>query len=902
MRWIKKHYISLTTILLPITIMGILFIFMGLYPFGDESLLTTDLGMQYIDFFSQFRHTLLHNPQSLLYSFGKSIGGEMTGIWAYYLMSPFNLIFLLFPNQYLNVAVSLIVLLKYGFAGFTMGYYLKKSFPVKFPLLLTCSTSYALMGYMVCYHFNLMWTDAIILLPLVALGIDRIIRGEGYRTYLFSLFITLWSNFYIGYMICIFSVIYFLYRLFEQENHSLRYYGKCIRTFALSSLAAAGLAAVLLLPTLMQLLASKGSYADNSLLWTSDYPLADLLAKFVVGAFNFDQLPDGMPNVFVASIMLILVAAFFFNRKFTLKQKCLTALVIILLLLSLNISALNKIWHVFQFPVWFPYRFSFVFSFFIIVIAYRSGLFFTQFKKWQALLLTAMVLMTAYYLYQQDFDFLEPYQIIISTALALIYIISMTVTFKKTVVTVILLLLTTAEITTNAVLSVNALGYIDHSKYTNGVTILNSVMNDVKENVVDDESFYRINKTFQRSKDDAQQFDYHGATHFGSTYQSDVIKLFSKLGFPAFSGYSTYSSSSLITDALFSMRYHISDNSVNRLDYFLVNSDTEEANFPSAKVSGLLEQDTLEDYFALVQFSPDLHYYTLEKNYEDTIYAFENPYALPLIFTANDNIMSIDYNDYSNPLLLQNDIMASLIGDPSLELFDFVDTSQQLENAEIVNSDGHLEVRPKIAEEPAYIQYNFKNNQSDAYYLTLDEANDVDNMEIDVNGRKINQTDSFHDPLVLNVAGRSHNDETTVRFEILNDEPFIIDNLMVYQLNFTLFENVIARTRAQDTVSNLEVTDSHIQFDVDISEDNSMLFTSIPYDEGWRITANGKTIEAVEVLDSLMGIKLPQGHYTISLKYQPPLLMVGASISIITLLLIFILWRKERKKKKKFYY
>ena len=85
--------------LLPLFVMMVIYATMGVYPFGNSTLLTVDLGQQYVDFFSYYRTTLLSDPSALFFSFTKSFGGEMLGLWAYYLMSPFNLIFLLFPQS-----------------------------------------------------------------------------------------------------------------------------------------------------------------------------------------------------------------------------------------------------------------------------------------------------------------------------------------------------------------------------------------------------------------------------------------------------------------------------------------------------------------------------------------------------------------------------------------------------------------------------------------------------------------------------------------------------------------------------------------------------------------------------------------------------------------------------------
>lgn len=120
-----KYRYPLTTFLLPAFIMSIIFIFIGVFPFGDKTLFTIDLGQQYIDFYAEYKHTWSGHLERFIYSFNKSIGGEMTGIWAYYLMSPLNIIFLLTPFRYLDLAVTLLILIRYGLAGWSMGFYLR---------------------------------------------------------------------------------------------------------------------------------------------------------------------------------------------------------------------------------------------------------------------------------------------------------------------------------------------------------------------------------------------------------------------------------------------------------------------------------------------------------------------------------------------------------------------------------------------------------------------------------------------------------------------------------------------------------------------------------------------------------------------------------------------------------
>ena len=76
---------------------------------------------------------------------------------------------------------------------------------------------------------------------------------------------------------------------------------------------------------------------------------------------------------------------------------------------------------------------------------------------------------------------------------------------------------------------------------------------------------------------------------------------------------------------------------------------------------------------------------------------------------------------------------------------------------------------------------------------------------------------------------------------------------------------------------------------VDAKEDKTLLYTSIPFDEGWKIKINGKQTEKIKVLNSLIGVKVPKGKSKIEMSYTPPKLIEGIIISIISLILaVFI--------------
>ncbi|WP_311407417.1 YfhO family protein, partial [Liquorilactobacillus uvarum] len=147
----NKHYIKylvpsiafIISFILASTIM----IFEQVTPFGNHNLLLSDMGSQYITFFSSLHHSLFtHSFQ--FYSFSQSLGANFFPTVAYYLISPFNLLFLLFPNTAdIPKAVTLIIILKSSTIAFTMTYFLEKHFKKQDPWLALFGTIFSLCGF-----------------------------------------------------------------------------------------------------------------------------------------------------------------------------------------------------------------------------------------------------------------------------------------------------------------------------------------------------------------------------------------------------------------------------------------------------------------------------------------------------------------------------------------------------------------------------------------------------------------------------------------------------------------------------------------------------------------------------------------------------------------------------------
>lgn len=221
----KKLSIYVISFLLPVLLVSVVMFRQGILPFGDVTLLNADLDIQYIDFYGYLQN-VLQGKDSLFYSFYKSLGGNVMSLFAYYLANPINLLVVFFSREQLPLFISLMTILKYGLIGVTSSIYFLKRFKGLGAYTIIFSLLYAMSEYVLLNMRNVMWMDAVIVLPLVFLGVYQLVNQH--RTLLLygSLFLAVVINWYSGYMVCLMAFCYFLFEYFSWANHRFK-----LRTF-----------------------------------------------------------------------------------------------------------------------------------------------------------------------------------------------------------------------------------------------------------------------------------------------------------------------------------------------------------------------------------------------------------------------------------------------------------------------------------------------------------------------------------------------------------------------------------------------------------------------------------------------------------------------------------------------
>ena len=550
----RKAY--LISFIIPVMAMIFIFIFRGIFPFGEETFLRTDMYHQYAPFFSEFQYKL-HHGGSLLYSWDVGLGINFSALYAYYLASPLNWLLILCPKGLILEFMTYMIVVKIGLAGVAMCWYLRQRFSEH---TLGCSfiaILYALSGYISAYSWNLMWLDCIILFPLIMLGLERLVRGESAMLYVIALGLSILSNYYISIMTCIFMVIYFICLNVLEGLEDGRVVGLRILRFAIYSLIAGGLAAVTLLPEIYALQMTASSDFNFPQTATQYFTIIDMFAR-QMPFVETEQGLDHWPNIYAGALIFLLLPLYFMNRKIELREKIVHGLLLVFFYLSFSVNILNFIWHGFHYPNSLPCRQSFIYIFLILVLCYEAWLHRAassaqevnaSFGMAIAFLLVAQKVVTD--------DAIHFSVFYLSGLFVLLYYYFLYMERRRTKrahhwTAVAMLVVVSVEATLN--MAVTSVTTTSRTAYVSDNKDVEKLMQAVR---AEDDSFYRFEKITRKTKDDGAWMNFPSVSLFSSTAYAHCSDFFRRMGMESSTNAYSITGSTPLMNMLMSVKYGI---------------------------------------------------------------------------------------------------------------------------------------------------------------------------------------------------------------------------------------------------------------------------------------------------------------------------------------------------------
>jgi len=544
--WDNSIIICALSAFISVVFCAVVWAIIGFYPGSFRTLLSSDMESQYVSFYESLR-SIISGENSIFYNWSLYLGNNYLGHYAYYLASPWSWFLLLWKTEELPTAIYFMSLIKIGLCGLNFSVFLLNR-PIKtfvnvsnnrFKVvgIVAFSVLYALMSYNMQYVISPMWIDAVYMLPLVILGLERIIVYRKSLLYFISLTLTILFNFYTGYMVAIFTVLYLAYYIFycrsynaadDNNEKTVKISFKSILIYIVASIMSVGSSMIILLPTVYCLGQGKLEHDTSYFLGAFTFPIWQILFRFFDSTYT-SITNEGLPSLFCTSFCVLF--ALFFIVKGLKKSARISAIVLfVFLILSMWIAPLNRMWTGFRDPIWFPYRYVYLISFFVILLGYEGFVTFSnvkfKFKKYVYILWIG----------------LSVFELYLCVSLPRFGVI-------------------------------REIGSANTTLWNNVFELFDPLVRSAETIEANDEEtsgFYRIDKSDFFTFNDPMLLSYNGVQSFSSMYNKKPLLFLKKLGLKQ-DDYELYEKgSTVITDSIIGVKYYMSidtiDNFYNQVD------------------------------------------------------------------------------------------------------------------------------------------------------------------------------------------------------------------------------------------------------------------------------------------------------------------------------------------------
>ena len=861
---------------IPVGLMLIVMLISGSEPFGGEvSMLYSDMYHQYFPFWVEFGRAI-RSGEGLLWNWAAGLGMDYLSLISYYLASPLNLISAIVPAGLELEVYSLLMPIKLGLAGLFFAIFLNKIFGKEDLSISLFGAMYALCGWALAYQWNIMWLDTFALLPLTVLGTVYLLRDKKPVLYTLTLFLSVFSNYYVGFFVCIFILLLF----FVFEISRWRGFGRFCTDFVRIgwfTVLAIGMTCILELPALAGLQNTQSSVnsfpegfklniADENT-WTGLFDAMRQVAGNTMGGLE-PSFKEGLPNLYCGVGSVILAVLFLTCKDVKFRDKLFSLALLIFFMVSFIVRQLDYIWHGFHFTNMIPYRFSFLFSFVVLYMAYKAWTLRESFRLWQLILagiaaaglIWASESRTETVFLCFNIGFAALYLIALSYYLpgkapaddeeaVLSYVESMDRkrAFAAKCMAVIFLL----ELGMNVLNFGLRFSYTYNTNYPKGTEDTVTVLEFLEEREKAD-PFYRVETTHSQTLNDGALNGYNGVSTFTSSANVKVTEFMRLLGYGAKNTYNRYcfEESSPVANLFLGLKYML-------------------------ERDGAVEENR---YFDEVFASGD-------------VYLLENNAYLPLGFLAENDLGDLVFSA-ADHFELQNALFGAATG-----IYGNVwhDLTPEITGEKVtITSANAPTVRYDSAQSGAVITYTFPVDREGFVCLDFD-VTDRNSYSVYHNGEKLySETLSLTQMIaacdavpgdtieVQLTCKQGEEGRMTVRAAVLDDNDFRrgVEKLQTSTLQITDFET----TRIIGTID---------------CDRDGLLYTSIPQDGGWRAYVDGEETEITLVGDVMVAVPVTAGAHTVEYVYRNSAFELGWKISAICLLLFGITapiyYRKRRK-------
>lgn len=841
----KKSTYYLSIIACSLVIIIATYILKEVIPFGKHSLLTIDFFHQYGPMLGEL-YRRIYNFDTLRFSFNMGLGMPFYRNYFNYLSSPFNILLLFFKHKDLLVSYSVIIGLKAVVSAMTIGIFFKWKFGEKKRLIPLCLL-YAFSAYYIAYYWNIMWLDGMYMLPLIAMGIEKFIKEDKAILYVICLALMLYTNYFIGYMLCIFSVLYFMMYSVLTTNRLVfkKAINKCFK-FLMASLVAGILCAFFLIPLFLSLKTISATGGSWPISQYYDFTIKEFLFSHFSGVSSTVLKSDGIcsPNISCGIVSIALLLLFLINNKISLKTKLCYIAFLAFLIISFVMAPLDYIWHGMHVPNDLPYRYSFIYSFILMIVAGYSVINIEKIRPLYITIVYFICMASVVLLKITNYSYINNTMIVLNGVVITIFYLAYSFYTSHKKWGKWLLTLMVLTIVVERVMVLNNNWKIDQqaNDFIREDERMNMVIHYLEHE--EEDKFYRIEKQAMLTLNDSSWYGYHGLRSFSSMEYEAVANLMYNLG--------------------------ASGNGINSF-FYKINTPIFDVMFDLKYLIGKIDDSLQYTFYARV----------------DDMDIYRNKYNLGLMYGVNKDITNWQIVN-NKPLLNQNNFIkyATNIDDVLTQIDTYeIETIYEGEDNQYI-------VKYKVYGHYDNYYLYLNNHESHIDFIVFDNNLYYFNQYYDYVYKcdiPIENSYDYGENYIIANPHESDYFEFYVGYNYEINETF---DLYTFDINeFINAYNYLKDNKVEITTFKEDIIEGKINANSDYT-----IYTSIPYDIGWKVYVDDVEVPTFKVGNTLLAFDVTSGEHQIKLKYRMSYTWLYILCDIIIVVIYFMPFKNNKSK------
>lgn len=863
----NEEYNYIWAFVLAVFTMFLAMSYLGIVPGGKYFSITGDLHFQYASFGQRLAEKIKAGSD-LYYSFHIGMGINTSLIWAFYCMSPVDLFYLFVED--IELATVMIILTKAGLSSMFFQLFCRYNLNRNEKYTIGFSLCYGLCAFQFYVLQMSSLTDGMYFLPLVLILVKKLIEEKKLLllpVVYASLFL---ANFYCGFIVGLASFGYLCVYVFLKKEHfeKKEVFHTFLRFFAAAVLGFL-LASFLLVPAVYYVF-SMGEGGIESFSLRLAHPLQVYMSMFMRQTYNFST---SWPYLYCGILPMLLAPFYFLNPHFSKKERGVISGITAFLLISFVVPPIYAFLHMFNQPNGYAGRYAYLVCFILLAASVREFPYLKEIN-WKKIIAGGGVTIGLLLICcfgerllpienKMEFGFLE---IGINLGFLLIWLFLLYYLVKKQEKNAVLafVLMVMIEVGINGYVVLNQTSYTEREKYEQVHSETRNLLQQVNDL---DSSVYRINVKGELNKNNQSQYGYYDIGSFSSAYSFSLRETMSKLGLMSSGFCITELGRNETTDLLLGMKY---------------------ALYP-VPVDG------------------------------ENPYIERNEQVLNLGYMVSDEIRQVELNgenSFDNQELLVEamtgtyyDIYENYLGEVAIE---GENVGMEFMTAEKRPDLGDVLVITRVEPEAefTYVIFKIEGDENRRAFAILSSGIDAYDYESHMVRTAYKNEDTFAHrsmlvaPHIVEMEQENGDYIVYIVYPANAEESCVVAEMFFAYYNEAVLTDIYANlSQNQWEIECME--DGYVRGRVSATEDKSVLFTTIPYEEGWSVKVDGQEAELLSLVEgAFLGVELSPGEHMVEFSFEAPWskegkLATAVGIVIWTALVLRNIIHNKKKSKEK---